>query len=119
VAPTPIGALKHPSYPEAARIAKFGAASIVVRVSLDAAGVVVDVADAPGAISTGGRFAKDFRSAAWEAVRQWKFRPAEWQECEDGKDLNGDGKPDYKIVISKKRVPTYFDVRFDFFIEGK
>ncbi len=114
--PRPIGELELPDYPEKALKTRFGSVVVAVRVSLDATGLVAEIKDSPAGVSTGGRFAAEFRSAVEEAVRQWKFQPAEYRQYEDGKDMNGDGRPDYMILISAKPVPVYFDVRFDFSI---
>jgi hypothetical protein len=114
--PRPIGELKKPVYPDKALKAKHGAAIVVVRVFIDATGQVTEIRESPAASSTGGRFAADFRSSVEDAVHQWKFQPAEHRQYEDGKDLNGDGKPDYMRVTETKQVPVYFDVRFDFSI---
>ena len=116
VPPRPIGELKAPDYPAKALKARLGGASVTVRICLDAAGQVSEIKDGLIGASSGGRFTSDFRLAVEEAVRRWKFQPAEYREYEDGKDLNGDGKPDYMVVIARKQVPVYFDVRFDFSI---
>ncbi len=114
--PRPIGALQTPVYPENPLKAKYGQAVVAVRVFLDDSGRVTDIKDAPTCPSTGGRFAFEFRSAVEEAIHRWKFQPAEFRRYAEGKDLNGDGKPDYMVVIAAKPVPVYFDVRFDFSI---
>lgn len=116
IPPRPIGELKGPAYPERPLKAKHGAASVVVRVFLDAEGFVTDVKDSPISSSTGGSFSAEFRSAVEDAVRQWKFQPAEYRQYEQGKDLNGDGKPDYMVLVASKPVPVHFDARFDFSI---
>ncbi len=114
--PRPIGALETPSYPETALKARYGQATVAVRVFLDEAGFITEIKSAPCCPSTGGRFAAEFRSAVDEAIRHWKFQPAEYRRYAEGKDLNGDGKPDYQVVVATKPVPVYFDVRFDFSI---
>ncbi len=57
---------------------------------------------------------KRFKAAAERAVRSWTFTPAQWQQVEPGRDLNGDGKPDYIRVVRSERVSVYMDVSFDF-----
>ena len=111
-----MGELKGPAYPERPLKAKYGAAVVVVRVFLDADGQVIDIQDSPASPSTGGRYTADFISAVEDAVQQWKFEPAEYRLYEEGKDLNGDGKPDYMVLIASKPVPVHFDARFDFSI---
>jgi hypothetical protein len=108
--------LKGPAYPEQPLKAKYGAAIVVVRVFLDADGQVIDIKDSPTGPSTGGRYTAEFKSAVEEAVHQWKFQPAEYCQYQEGKDLNGDGKPDYMVLIASKPVPVHFDARFDFSI---
>ena len=116
VPPRPVGALETPEYPESPLKAKYGAAVVAVRVYLDEKGRVTGIEDAPNSPSTGGRFAADFRASVEDAIHRWVFQPAEYRQYADGKDINGDGKPDYVIVISAKPIPVYFDVRFDFSI---
>ena len=114
--PRPIGELKTPIYPDKALKAGYGQATVAVRVFLDATGTVTEIRDAPNDRSTGRSFALEFRSAVENAIHQWSFQPAEYRQYEEGKDLNGDGKPDYMVVIATKQIPVYFDVRFDFSI---
>ncbi len=116
VPPRPVGALETPAYPEAALKAHYGQATVAVRVFLDEAGSITGIQNAPCCPSTGGRFAAEFRSAVDDAIRHWKFQPAEYRRYAEGKDLNGDGKPDYQVVVTTKPVPVYIDVRFDFSI---
>jgi hypothetical protein len=116
ISPTPIGELKPPAYPENALKARLGPALILARVHLDSAGKVVEIADSPIGTQTQTRFIQEFRTEIDKAVRQWRFMPAELQECERGKDLNGDGKPDYVVVISIKQIPVFFDIQFSFSI---
>ncbi len=116
IPPKPVGALQTPEYPVNPLKSRYGDAVVAVRVFLDDQGRVTDIKDAPACPSTGGRFAPDFRSAVEEAIHRWKFQPAEYHRFAEGKDLNGDGKPDYVVVTETKSIPVYFDVRFDFSI---
>ncbi len=116
VAPRPIGELQRPIYPEKALKANHGHAVIAVRVFLDASGRVTEIKDAPGTEPAAGNFPAEFRQAVEEAIHKWRFQPAESHRYADGKDLNGDGKPDYKILKESRPVPVHFDVRFDFSI---
>ncbi len=116
VPPRPVGALETPVYPANPLKAKYGPAAVAVRVFLDEKGRVTGIEDAPNSPSAGGRFAADFRASVEDAIHRWLFQPAEYRQYAHGKDLNGDGKPDYEIVISAKPIPVYFDVRFDFSI---
>jgi len=116
--PRPMGELALPEYPSAA-LAGHAADSIVyLRFVISKTGEVAKIRDIPDTVSTEGSFAVEFRMAAEKAVRSWKFQPAQWQWLEDGKDLNGDGAPDFSRVVKSERVRVYLDVRFDFRIAG-
>jgi hypothetical protein len=118
--PRPIEELKGPSYPEQPLKDRYGAAVVGVRVFLDADGRVIDIEDSPVCPSTAGRYSEQFRSAVADAIRLWKFKPAEYRQYDKGKDLNGDGKPDYMVLVDSKPVPVHFDARFDFsIVKGK
>jgi hypothetical protein len=71
-------------------------------------------------IATGAseRFGADFRAAAEAAVRRWVFTPARIDTVKDGVDLDGDGKPDYTALAATRHIRVFFDVSFDFRIEG-
>jgi hypothetical protein len=116
IPPMPVGELKTPDYPERALKARFGNARIVVRVQLNDSGGVVGITESPMEESKRGRFFQEFWTEVEKAVRQWNFLPAKSQECRQGSDLNGDGKPDYTVVISTQPIPVYFDVQFEFSI---
>ncbi|MBP1625270.1 MAG: Gram-negative bacterial TonB protein C-terminal [Acidobacteria bacterium] len=105
-----------PVYPPRALAARIGSVVTVARIIINAEGNVTDVTLRPG--STANRFAEDFFRASETAVRQWKFTPPAWWLLEDGKDLNGDGKPDYQNVVSKNPVTVYGDVQFYFEISS-
>jgi hypothetical protein len=116
VPPMPIGELKIPDYPENARLAEFGSATVVVRVHLNDAGQIVEITDSPDRKSPSGQYAAEFRAEVEKAVHCWKFKPAKLQEFDDGKDINGDGKADYTVLISTKPIPVYLDVQFEFYL---
>jgi hypothetical protein len=103
-----------PIYPHTALKGKFGSTTVAVRIIVDTDGKVSEIADSPLRVSTPGPYAADFRSATEEAIRSWTFEPAEIHTLEDGKDLDGDGKPDYRVVTSREKIKTYFDLVFDF-----
>ncbi len=112
--PTIIGELAMPLYPTTALAHGAGRVVVVVRIVIGVDGRVTDIQDSPRSRSGVGVYAEEFSRAIRDAVIQWKFVPAELQFLEDGKDLNGDGKPDYKIVVSRQTVPVYSDVQFEF-----
>ena len=113
------GTLSTPAYPPAALATRFGAATVAVRIVIGEEGKVTGITNSPLLASTPGPFAAEFRAATEEAIRSWAFEPAEVQTLEDGKDLDGDGKPDYQVVVAREKIPVYFDLRFDFNIVGK
>jgi hypothetical protein len=118
--PKAIGKLSMPIYPKAPLDNKVGEVSVAARIVIDVNGKVRKIADSPLISSTPSVYLKDFQKAVEEAMQSWEFEPAEIQQLEDGKDLNGDGKPDYKRVISSQKVPVYLDLRFDFtIVEGR
>ena len=120
IPPRPIGELRSPAYPENALKSKFGSARFIVRVHLDDTGQVNDIGQNPLEATGENRFRQEFLAEIDKAVRQWKFQPAKVQECRKGRDLNGDGKIDYTIVISTEKIPAYFDVQFEFsIVDGK
>jgi len=116
VPPTPTGQLSLPVYPPKALERKYGAAAVAVRIIIDVDGRVTKITDSPRMVSTPGPIAADFRAAVEAAIQSWRFRPAEWQLFEAGKDLDGDGKPDYQKLYASEKVSAYVDVLFDFFI---
>ncbi len=115
LAPKIHGAPAMPAYPRDALAAKSGG-TVVVRITIDTEGAVALVEDSPVMASTEGPFATAFRAAADKAIRSWRFSPGEIQQLEDGKDLDGDGKPDYTVLVRSDRVPVIYDVRFDFYL---
>lgn len=110
----PVGALTLPEYPSDALQDQAGKATVTLRFVIDLEGNVIEVVDSPKAPSSESPFAAAFKAAAERAVRSWKFTLAQWQQVEPGRDLNGDGKPDYVCVVRSERVSVYMDVSFDF-----
>jgi len=107
-----VGEAKMPSYPERPLAKRFGSAVVIVKIVIDSAGEVTDVRPEPG--STTGPFAVDFFHAIETTVRKWRFTRPEWWHLEEGKDINGDGKPDYQRVIDIKPASASGDVEFLF-----
>jgi hypothetical protein len=118
--PRPEGDLTLPDYPVAALDGRARESTVYLRFVIGKNGEVTKIRDIPDTVSTEGPFAADFRVAAENAVRTWKFVPAQWQWLEDGKDLNGDGSPDFRRVVKSQPIAVYLDVRFDFrIVAGK
>ncbi len=110
--PLLMGEAGMPSYPERPLATRFGSAVVIVKIVINSAGEVTDVRPEPG--STTGPFAVDFFHAVETALRKWRFTRPEWWLLEEGKDINGDGKPDYQRVIDIKPASASGDVEFLF-----
>jgi len=63
---------------------------------------------------TGGECGVAFRSAVEEAVRTWRFTPAQWRRLAPGDDYDEDGKPDFERVLESRRLSVYVDIRIEF-----
>jgi hypothetical protein len=113
VAPIPKDEFSLPRYPRTALDAKAGPAHVVVRILIGTDGRIADVRDSPLEASSSGPFAGEFRDAVLRALRHWRFTPGRIDQV-TGKDLDGDGQPDYREVIHYDLVPVFYDVRFDF-----
>lgn len=114
-APKIIGRPAMPPYPADALAANAGG-TVALRITIDTEGQVALVEDSPVAPSTPGPFTSEFRAAAEKGARTWRFSPGEIEQLEDGKDLDGDGKPDYTTVVSVGRVPVIYDILFNFYV---
>ena len=86
---------------------------VVLRLVVDADGVVRQVQDSPLA-RPAAQADPDFRAAAEDAVLSWLFVPAAIRTIEPGEDIDHDSKPDYTVVVDSRRIPVYLDVRFTF-----
>jgi TonB family protein len=113
VPPIPEAKSRMPAFPEEALTA--GAEGyVVVRILIDTEGQVAEVTDSPKESSSTGPHAAAFRAAVDEAVRRWRFQPGRIDSMRPGKDLDGDGKPDYTVVDHFAFTPYVYDLRFDF-----
>jgi hypothetical protein len=112
--PAPTAELQPPSYPERPLRAGAPPSTVVVRIVIGTEGRVTTVADSPKMASTPGPFLADFRQAVEEAVRAWSFTPGRLATFVDGRDMDGDGKIDYRKATEFRTIPVYYDVRFDF-----
>ena len=118
--PLPAARLALPEYPADALAAKAGAAVVAVRIFIGPDGTVVRVEDSPLLASSAGPFAASFRGAVDRTARSWRFRPGAITKSVDGTDVDGDGKPDYRVQTAWDPVTVYYDIRFDFsIVEGK
>lgn len=109
-----------PEYPLRALEGGAGSSSVFIRIVIDEKGKVAEVLDSPKGTSTPGPYAAEFRGAVEEAVRRWSFQPGVIWRFRDGNDLDGDGKPDYRVTDGRELVSVYYDLRFDFeIVDGK
>jgi len=108
--------LATPIFPAAALGRHAAIASVAVRITVDTDGRVSAVGPSMLAISTPGPFAHEFRGAVEDAVRQWRFTPAEIRHLEPAKE---EGKTvNYWNVTSSEKVEASFDVAFTFTATG-
>lgn len=111
----PILPLKMPEYPAAALAARAGAAQVGVFVVIDPTGRVASVDRSFAVYSTPGAFADQFLAAVQEAVRQWRFRPAELHELEP---VEQDGAIDWRLA-KVERSEAEFTLEFTFTASGE
>ena len=88
--------------------------TIGVRATFSEAGRVVDVASSPLVASTEDSYRPAFFAAVAQAVREWKCQPPAIRKFRPGPDGDGDGKPDYRILIAQRFFRTFFDLSFSF-----
>ncbi|MBI5770072.1 MAG: energy transducer TonB [Verrucomicrobia bacterium] len=114
VPPRPIGTLVTPVYPRAALARRAGEAMVGVQLTLGLDGRVNDVTTSLAALSSPGPLAGEFRAAVEEAVRQWRFHPAEIRQIETVKHAQGD----YLHLAGTEKIEWRFDVQFRFSASG-
>lgn len=85
-----------------------------VRVTFDENGRVIDVVPSPIGEITHDEYESAFMSAVTDAVCTWHCYPASIRKFRDGPDNDGDGKPDYRILVAQRFLKTFFDVTFTF-----
>jgi len=110
----PLKPMVLPIYPPRALAAKAGAATVGVRLKVDAAGRVIDVGPSLLVYSTPGPFADDFQAAVQAAVMQWRFRPAAIEKIEFVQAPT----VSYSRVLSTQKVESQLDVAFNFTATG-
>ncbi len=74
------------------------------------------VEDSLVAISMGGEFVQEFRTALEAAVRQWRFEPAEIHRIL--RKTNDSGRGSYWLLMSKRPIEDEFDVACTFTATG-
>lgn len=107
-----------PRYPRRAVVTDSAPIMVAVRIFVEVDGSVGQVLDSPLGDSTEARARDLFRAAVEKAVRGWKFEPGRIQTLTQGKDIDGDGKPDYRVAVDETFIRTYLDLRFNFELVG-
>ncbi len=110
----PILPLAVPVYPPVALKARAGMATVGVRITVDTAGRVENVQPSLALVTIPAAFSAEFQAAVEEAVKQWRFRPAEFRQLELVKDPGGD----FQRVVKRENVAWAFDVEFTFNATG-
>ena len=88
--------------------------TIAVRVTFDEAGRLFDVAPSPIAASTDDAYRPAFEQSVRDALKSWRCSPPRIRKFRPGPDGDGDGKPDYRIMVTQKPLKTFFDLSFAF-----
>ena len=116
VAAEPELPLVSPIYPQSA-LGKTTQASLVgVELFIDSSGRVARTGPSLRAFSTPGPLAAEFAAAVEEAVRQWRFRPAEKRRM---RRIKGPaGGEDFWLVTQAEKTDGRLDVAFTFTAKG-
>lgn len=109
-----------PEYPADLIPLKLPPHVVVLRITSNEESRIDDIRPSLLGGSTEDQYSTRFQQATEQAVAQWKVFPAEIRKMKDGPDLDGDGKPDYKIVTGRKILKAFFDIAFRFeMVDGK
>jgi len=103
-----------PKYPPELIARHLAPHTVAVRVTFDERGRLFDIAPSPVAESTRDEYQPAFEAAVRDAVGRWKCWPASIRKFRDGPDADGDGKPDYRILVAERMLKTFFDISFSF-----
>ena len=103
-----------PAYPAAALAADAPTTDVIVRLVVSEDGTVAGVRPSPLAAPPQGEWPELFYGVVREVVSGWRYEPCELRELEDGPDHDGDGSPDYRLVVASRPVAVYLDLRFRF-----
>jgi hypothetical protein len=112
----PMHPLSKPVYPSAALGRQKTPVFVGVCITVDAAGNVADIGPSLRAFSSPGPFAEEFRAAVEDAVRRWRFTPAEKRHLKPG--AAPPGKDDYWVVTRAEKTDYTFDLSFTFTTSG-
>jgi hypothetical protein len=105
-----------PVYPPTALAARAGAATVGVRVAVDANGAVADIRSSMLVVNVAPpAFGEEFREAVEVAVRQWRFAPARVLYLE----RRTEGEFTHDWVAHTEMIEAEFDLAFTFTPTGK
>lgn len=105
---------KLPGYPDQALAAAAPASDVVVRVVIATDGSVASVEPSPLAAPPTDEWGPLFYEAVREAVSAWRYDPCQLRVLEDGPDRDGDGRPDFQLVVDSTPLAVYLDLSFRF-----
>lgn len=103
-----------PAYPQEALAANAPPTDVVVRIVVGTDGSVSDVSPSPLAPPPTGDWVDLFCTSVRDAVIGWRYDPCQLRDLEDGPDGDGDGAPDYRLVVASTPVAVYLDIKFRF-----
>ena len=87
---------------------------VVLRITFDDLGQPLEISDSPLGTTTSGPHRANFEEVARSALETWRCDPPIIRKFRPGPDNDGDGKPDYRIMVDQRRYKTFFDVAFTF-----
>jgi len=118
--PSPSPDNPSPEYPVELLRLGLPARTLVVRAVIDERGEVVTAAHSPLAPPADTPQDARLEAAAIAAVRGWKFEPARVRSFRPSEALDGEGRPDYRILEGESSKKVFLDFRFIFEVrEGK
>ncbi len=112
-----IGPLQKPTYPRVALGQVTGPMMVGVRLTVGADGRVNQVGSSGRALTTPGRYAADFYSAVEDAVKDWRFTPAERRHLVPV--AARERQDDYWVVKRAEKTDDVVDVSFTFNASGE
>lgn len=120
VRPAPAADNALPSYPAELLPLGLEPQVVAVRFVVDEMGSVAEILPSPVALSSTGPHASVFEASVEQALRSWRFSPGSVVRLTSGSDIDGDGKPDYKILAERTVMKVFYDLRFTFEVrDGK
>lgn len=94
--------------------------TIVVRFIANERSRVEQIIPSPLGGTTDDAYCPRFEESVHAALANWRVYPARIRKLRPGPDSDGDGKPDYRIMIAQKTLKSFFDISFVFeVVDGK